>query len=184
MDKLKINLIPPEIKAKVKKQAKRSLITRISIGLLGLLIIFTSLILAGVIFQKAALQSLDSEIEKEKQQVGTYKDKEAVVTFLKNRIDTINQYANTQYHQGEIFELITKLFPSGVRLSGLQVDKNPVALLQGETEDTASLDQFFSNLTDPKTNEGKIASVSVESLNKSANGKIRFDLHITIGGGK
>lgn len=184
MDKLKINLIPPEIKEKVKKQAKRVLITKISVALLGVLIVITSLILGGVIFQKAQLQGLNSIIEQEKQQIGALKDKEAVVIFLKNRIDTINQVTDGHYKQDETLELITGLFPDGVNLGSLQIDKSSIAIVSGDTFDTLLLQQLFDNLTDPQTNDGKIASISVESLNKNASGKIRFDLQINLLGVK
>lgn len=180
MDKLKINLIPPEIKEKAKKAAKRSLLIRISIGLLGLLILFTSLILGVIIFQNATVQALTAEIETEKNNVGALKDKEAVVFFLKNRIDTINKFSDEHYKQGEVYELISSLIPQGVNVTSIQVDKSDKVSLSGETTATSYLDVFFNNITDPNTNEGKIISASVESLNKAQSGILRFSLVINM----
>ena len=66
MDKIKINLLPPEIKEQAKKAAKQNLVSRISIGLLGLLILVTSIILGVVIFQGAEINNLNASIEQEK----------------------------------------------------------------------------------------------------------------------
>lgn len=180
MDKLKINLIPPEIKEKAKKEAKKGLIIRISVGLLGVLILATSGILATIIYQSVTVRSLNSQLEQEKSRIASLKDKEAVVYFLKNRIDTINKFSATRYTQSEIFELITLLYPKGVNVTSLQIDRSKKVQLQAETTDTTSLDNFFQNLTDPKVHEGKIASVSVEGLNKSKAGLIRFNLIINL----
>lgn len=180
MDKLKINLIPPEIKEKAKKASKRSLVIRVSIGLLGLLILLTSGILSVIIFQSVTLQSLNSNLEQEKAKVANLKDREAVVYFLKNRIDTINKFSATRYSQSEIFELITSLYPEGLNVLSLQIDRSKKVQLQAETSSTKSLDDFFQNLTNPKVNEGKIASVSVEGLNRGQSGVIRFNLIINL----
>lgn len=183
MDKIKINLIPEEIKEKAKKEAKQALINRISIAFLGLLIIATSGILATVIYQGATLSSLNVEIEQEKSRVSSYKDVEAVVNLLKNRIDTINQFTNKRYKQRDVFDLITSLFPVGVSLESIQIDKTSKVVISGETENTGALKILFDNLVDPKSNEGKIALVTVNSLNRTQQGKISFELNVILSEG-
>ena len=182
MDKLKINLIPPEIKENAKKEAKRSFLVKVSVGVLGLLILFTSGILAVIIFQNVTLEALEADIEQEKNRIGTLRDKEAVVFFLKNRLDTINKFAGGQYKQEEVYELISSLISENIVLASLQIDKTDVVALQGDTNSTLALENFFNNLTDPEMNEGKIASVAVESLSRSQNGKIGFNLEIKMSG--
>lgn len=183
MDKIKINLIPEEIKAKAKKEAKQALVNKISIALLGLLIITTSGILATVIFQGTTLNSLNERIEKEKFEVQRYKDVEAVVNLLKNRIDTINQFSNKRYKQRDVFDLLTSLFPKGVSLQSLQIDKTTKVVVSGQTDETSSLKNLFDNLVDPKINEGKISSVTVNSLNRSQQGRINFEFNIHLAEG-
>lgn len=183
MDKIKINLLPPEIKEKAKKEAKQALVNKISIGLLGVLILITSSILAIVIFQGAKVNLLSTEIEKEKSRIQSKKDTEAVVRLLKNRIDTINQFTNKRYKQREVFDLITSLFPDGIDLESIQISKTTKVVIVGRTDDTSSLQSFFSNLTDPKVNEGKIASVTVDGLNKGRLGKMNFELSVHLAEG-
>jgi Tfp pilus assembly protein PilN len=180
MDKIKINLLPPEIKEKAKKEAKQSLINKISIALLGVLILITSSILAVVIFQGATVNLLNTEIENEKSRIQSQKDTEAIVFLLKNRIDTINQFTNKRYKQREVFDLITSLFPQGVALKTVLIDKTTKVVVVGQTDNTFSLQAFFDNLTDPQTNEGKIANVTVESLNNNQPGKINFELSVNL----
>lgn len=183
MDKIKLNLLPPEIKELAKKHAKQSLVNKISIGLLGFLILVTSSILAGVIFQGVSLNSLNTQIEKEKARIGREKDTEAVVRLLKNRIDTINEFSGKKYKQREVFDLITGLFPQGVNLNSLQINKTPRVVLQGETGSTIALQDFFDNLTNPKNNEGKITAVVVENMNRNLQGRINFELSISLAEG-
>lgn len=183
MDKLRINLIPPELKELAKKDAKRALVNQISILLLGVLILITAGILGVVIYQSVSLGALNVSIEQERVQINLSKDKEAVVKLLKNRVDTINQFSGNRYKQGEIFSMIMNLFPAGIVLGSIQINKTSSVVISGETENTESLQNFFNNLTDPKTNEGKIASVKVESLSQSQRGGIRFDLKVTLASG-
>lgn len=183
MDKIKINLLPPEIKEKAKKEAKQSLINKISIALLGVLIITTSTILAMVIFQGAAVNALNSDIEKEKSRIQSKQDAEAVVKLLKNRIDTINEFSTQRYKQREVFNFITGLFSPGVTIDTVEIGRTPSVAIIGQTDTTASLQKFFNDLTDPKTNEGKITSVTVESLSKNQTGSINFELKVTLAAG-
>ncbi|HLC88379.1 MAG TPA: PilN domain-containing protein [Patescibacteria group bacterium] len=183
MDKLRINLIPPELKELAKKDAKRVLVSKISILLLGLLVLVTSVILSVVIYQSVSLGALKAAIDQERLKINSSKDKEAVLKLLKNRIDTINQFTGNRYKQGEIYTMMMKLFPPGIVLSSIQINKTPIVTITGETDDTLSLQDFFNNLTDPKTNEGKITSVKVESLSQSQKGGIRFDLKVNLAAG-
>lgn len=183
MDKIKINLLPPEIKEKAKREAKQSLINKISIAFLGGLILITSSILAQVISQGATVNFLNSEIEKEKSRIQSQNDKEAIVFLLKNRIDTINQFANNRYKQQEVFDFINSLFPQGIAIKRVSIDKTTKVVIGGETDETLALQAFLSNLTNPQINGGKIAFVIVENLNKSLSGKINFELSVNLAEG-
>lgn len=183
-DKIRINLLPPEIKEQSKKKAKQSLVNRISIGLLGLLIIITAGILVMTVMQSLEVNSLTTSLDQKKLAVDALKDREAVVRLLKDRIDTINQFTENRYQQGQTFNLLKNLIPTGINLTTLQVDKTNIVSLSGETSSTTSLENFFEDLTDPQKNEGKIASVKVLNLNEAPSGNIKFDLDINLKGAK
>lgn len=180
MDKLKLNLIPLELKEQAKKEAKRSLVVRISLGLLGLLILITFGVLAAAILQGLELSKINAQLDQHKTEVASLKDKEAVISFLKNRIDAINTFTNNRYKQAEILELVERQFPGGVNLVALHIDKSTKVLVQAQTSDTKLLKQFIDTLTDPQNQEGKIASVSAQNVNLSQDGKINFDLQLIL----
>lgn len=180
MDKIKLNLLPPEIKEQAKKASKQALVNKISIGLLGVLVLGTSSILAIVIFQAASLNNLNSDIEKEKGRIGQLRENEAVVRLLKNRIDTVNLFDKKSYKQAQVYDLITKLLPQGINVSILKIVNNPKVVLQAETNNTVALQNLMDNLADPKKTEGKITLVTVESLSKNLNGRISFELSINL----
>lgn len=183
MDKLRINLIPPELKELAKKDAKRSLVNKISILLLGVLVLFTSGVLSVVVYQNMTLEALNVTLGQERSKLESVKDKEVVVKLLKNRIDTINQFTTNRYKQGEIFNTMMSLLPPGIDLGSIQINKTPSVIIAGETGDSEVLNNLFNNLTDPKINDGKITSVTVQSLSQSQNGGIRFDLKVNLAAG-
>lgn len=180
MDKLKINLIPPEIKERAKKQQKKARVIKVSVGILVVLIVITIALIGGVVLQNGKLQSLNNELEQQRTQISQLKDNEATIFFLKNRIDTINQYDRNKYPQGEVFELMRKLIPPGINMTYLQVNKTETVSFQGDTVSSAALELFFNNLMNPAKNEGRIAGVSVDSLSKTQAGSIVFDLKIKL----
>lgn len=180
MDKLKINLIPPEIKEKKKKEAKRSTVNRISIGLLGVLIIITSFVLGVIVIQNTTLQNLNTEIENEKNKIAGFKDKEAVAFFLNNRMTTISNFSDKNYKQSSYYELMTKLVPEGVEIEVMQIDKTNKITLSGATNSTAAFGEYLSNLTNPVNNDGLVDFVTIESLSRTATGIIRFNFVVNM----
>jgi hypothetical protein len=183
MDKLRINLLPPEIKEQAKKAAKQNVINKISVGLLGLLIVITGGILGVVIYQGTLINNLNNNITNEKNRIQSLGEAEAIVKLLKNRIDTINQFDTNSYKQGQVYELITGLIPRGIQVNVVKITKNPTVVLQADTDNTISLQNLLNDLVDPVKNQSKITSVTVESLNKNSAGKISFELTIHLAGG-
>lgn len=179
MDRININLLPPELKEIKKREKKRSLIIRLSIGMLVLMVIATTILLISVVLQNRKISLANQKLGTTKNEVNNYKKQEAVAVVLKSQLDTISTLFSKEFPQAQAFNLVNALTPAQIRVYSFSINKSNKIVLQGETQNTSSLETFFNNLIDPKFNEGKISKVVVDSLNRNREGKIRFDLTIT-----
>lgn len=179
MDRININLLPPELKEYKKREKKRGLIIRLSIGLLVIMVVITASLLVSVVLQNRKIVAGKQKLETTRVKVNAFKQKEALAVVLKTQIDDINSLITKEFPQSEAFNLINSLTPPRIRVYSFSINKSNKIILQGETTDTLALETFFNNLVDPKFNEGKISKVVVDSLNRDKDAKMRFDLTIT-----
>lgn len=180
MDRLSINLLPPELKLNKKKQHKKNLIIRISVGILMLMILITSGLLSVSIYQKSQLEVESTALEKLKSQLGSYREQEVIAFLLRNRLSGITQAENKQFPQTQAFNLLTGITPLDVSIYAFKVDRSDKVNIQGQTNNTQALGELFINLTDPKVNVGKVSKVNLNSLNKSGADLYRFDLNVQV----
>lgn len=179
MDRININLLPPELKESKKREKRRSLVTGLSIGLLVLMVLITGALLVVVVLQNRRITEANKNLENTKIEVNSYKQQEAIAVVLKSQLSTIDSLIKHEFPQAQAFNLINALTPEGIRIFSFSINKANKIVLQGETSDTFALETFFNNLIDPKFNEGKISKVVIDSLNRDRDSKIRFDLSIT-----
>lgn len=182
MDRISINLLPPELKLSKKKEKKKQLAVRISVSVLVLMIIITGSLIGMSVMQSSSLETESRRLESLQTQVSTYKEAEGIAYLLKNRLSGIEQAAGRKFPQTEAFNMLTQLTPDLVNLYAFKVDKASKVNLQGLTDYPGALETYFTNLTDPKINEGKVTKVTVNSLNKGTTNTIRFDLNIGVTG--
>lgn len=185
MGKILINLLPVELAEVAKEQKKKLRITKVSIGIIIVMILITSIVFAYRIIQSGTNEKIASNINAAREKINSYKQQEELLTVLKNRIDGITGLISKESIQAQAFNLIYALNPPQVKIVNLSIDKSGRVQMTGETTDIERLRFFFDNLTDPKKHEGKIAAVSIEGLSRASSGKIKFDLSIyLVGAGK
>lgn len=180
MPKVSINLLPVELRDETKKQEKRKALTKISIFALVLMVLITSGVLSYRFYQSLENSKIKSQIEQAHDEIGSLRRQEELLFVLKTRLNKITTLAASETMQTLGFNLITTLTPPGVKVASFSVDRKANISLSGETDTVFSLNQFFESLLDPKKNEGRIDSVRVESLSQAQNGRIRFDVILTL----
>ncbi len=180
MTKININLLPPGLAQERKDVAKKTLIIRISVGILLLVIILAVSIFTFSLFLNQDLRAASKETENKRNKITSLKDIEGLASTLKNRLDIISKVSEKESYQAQMFNLISTFVPGDLKITSFTQAKENTINLSGETSNTKSMELFFNNLTDPKTNEGKVASVKVDSLNRNPNSLIRFDLTVTL----
>lgn len=179
MDRISINLLPLNLKENKHLLYKKKLVSAASIGFLGLLVVFSIVLIALSVIQNRQLESETASLAKAQLTLSSFKEKEAAVIILKKRLDSISQIMKQKYPQTDSFLLIDSLLPPETTIQSFRVDQTNIVNLQGSSETASSLQQFFDNLTDPKINEGKVIKTVISNLNRGSSPKLGFDLAIS-----
>ncbi len=179
MDRISINLLPPQLKENKQFESKKKLIYRISIAFLLVLILLTAGLIVMTVIQKSQLQKEVAKTASLTGKIDSLRENEAAVMILKNRLNTITQISGKQYSQTDSFILVTSLLPPNVNMQSFTVDQRNSVSLQGNAETASDLQKFFDNLSDPTVNEGKITKTTISSLNRGPSSRMVFDLEIS-----
>lgn len=174
MERININLLPIEDALRQKKEGKFRLMQTVSIFLL-----LSLFFLATVGFFLRFLQSKDignvesaaSEVESE---VASFKDKEAALFVLKNRLTAISQIVKVPGKQAEIYELAVLGLPSSVGLASIGFDKNGNITESLVVQSGAALDNVLDIYMK------KASKIEMESLSRGRDGVYRVNLKIQI----
>ena len=175
MDKFTINLLPQQIQLDAALVKRKSKLIKISIAFLVLLIVITASALFFSIVQQQDIKNVDNKISQSTVAIGTYKEKEGLVTLLKDRLETIKTVNKKEYLVGSIYLLFSSLVPEDIKLSQLGVSRDNAVGANGSTVSTASLRLLFNNLIDPQKVANKFGPISIDSLSKGEKG-ISFTL--------
>lgn len=178
MVKIAINLLPPEITRERVKNARFYKIQTLGIGLVLTVVFLSSFAIALGILQSQWVKQAESQMNGALQKVMVYKDKEATLMALKDRLKAINQYREVPSLQVSMFNLLYTLLPPSVVVNNLSVGKTGDISLSAVVQSSALLDEMIADLTDKDKNQGKIESVSIGSLNRSRDGVYRVDFKI------
>lgn len=178
MANISINLLPPEITAKELSQARFNKIQFSGIVIILTLVFLTSLTIALRILQSHNIAQYQVRMVQAEQKVTDLKNTQASLFLLKNRLVAIDQYYGISSKQSSMYELISKLVPTSVAISGLSIDKNGSVVLLALVPNFDSLEDLISSLTLKENNENKINEVSIDNFNRGKDGSYRIGLSI------
>ncbi len=180
MSKILINLLPFELREESKRQARKSLVTKISIFLIIVVIMITSSILVFRFFVNEETSKANQQVTEAETHIGTLRKQEELITILRNRVSEISNLLGQESFQVQAFNLIYALTPANITLTSFDARNKGKIELVGETNGLQALNDFFVILTDPKKNEGRVGQVVVESLSTDASKSIKFNLSINV----
>lgn len=180
MNTVSINLLPEELLNKEKIQSKKTTVTRVSIGLLMVMMLATSSILLIRILQNRSVQIVNKGLEDARARVESLKEQESLIYYLKQRLISIQSLESQESTHAKSYNLITGLTPEFTKISELSFDKSGDISVSIIAPDTNNLNSFLDNLTDPRQNQGKITKVRIDSLSRSINGQYKADLTISV----
>ncbi len=130
------------------------------------------------ILQSQLVRRAEGQLGDAQQKVTLYKDKEVTLMALKNRLKAIDQYRGVPSLQVSMFNLLNTLLSPSIVVNNLSVGKTGDISFSAVVQSSALLDEMITDLTDKDKNQGKIDSVSVDSLNRSKDGVYRVDFKI------
>ena len=112
------------------------------------------------------------------ERVLVFKDKEAELSVLKNRLSLINQVHKTKVSENSlIYRNALNYVSPEVNISSISVDRSGNVLTSIAAPDISSLEQTFSNLTSDKAFE-EISQIDIDSLSRSRDGIYRANIRL------
>lgn len=178
MEKISIDLLPPEFAAEEAKLGKFYKIQALGISII-LLMIFLSIVLVSLrILQSNLVKSAQTQASEAEGKIASQSSKQASLMLLKSRLDTIQNYLSTPSKQVELYNLVAKLVPPTIDLSAVSVGADGTVLISALVPDVNALDRIFTDLLDKEKNKGKIAKVSIEALNRGKDGIFRVSFKV------
>ena len=178
MAKISINLLPQEVTQTQIKQEKSYKIRLMWVAMLMFMIFLSSLAVALQILQSGNFLKAQSNLKKIEEKVISLKGREVSSVILKNRLSAIDQLIATPSKQVITYHLIESLIPPSFIVSSLDVDSSGTITMSLVTTDSVALDNFVASVISSEKNEGKIASVEIESLSRGRDYIYRTNLKI------
>lgn len=178
MAQISINLLPAQFTKERLKDIKFYKIQAIGVGLILLTIFFSSLVVALRILQSQRIKQVEGNLATAQQKVGLFKDKQVALMALKNRLAYIDQYMGTSSVQAGLLNLLNAILPPTLAVNSLVIDRSGEVALSAIIQDSSTLDQIITDLTNKDKNQNKISKVSIDSLNRSRDGVYRVNLKI------
>ncbi|OGE38221.1 hypothetical protein A3F00_03885 [Candidatus Daviesbacteria bacterium RIFCSPHIGHO2_12_FULL_37_11] len=175
---ININLLPVQSRIDQKVQKKFRIVQTASIATLLVLFFLASLISALNILKLKDISELKSEADLSEERVLVFKDKEAELSVLKNRLSLINQVHKTKVSENSlIYRNALNYVSPEVNISSISVDRSGNVLTSIAAPDISSLEQTFSNLTSDKAFE-EISQIDIDSLSRSRDGIYRANIRL------
>ena len=140
---------------------------------------FSSLTVALRVFQTQRVNAAQSQLEESTNRVSSFKETEAQLSILKNRLGTIGKLTETPSKQRQMYNLVTELLPPQMVLNSVTVDSTGSVSLSLIAANIDAVENLTDSLLDTEKNEGLINKVEVENLTRSRDGIFRVGLKVT-----
>ncbi len=178
MDKISINLLPPEFRQEELKQKKFYKIQVMGVMIIFLMAFLTSMSIALRILQSHNISQVQLSVNAQEQKVSDLKGTQASLLLLKNRLGVIGQYLGTPSKQTFAYALIDQLVGTAISINALSIDRTGDVSIVGLIPDSVALETLIESLTTKEKNENKISQISIDSLSRGKDGVYRISLKI------
>jgi hypothetical protein len=172
-----INLLPPEFLYVNKHSKKEILANRLSVGVLAVVLFFTTILFTLNILQSSRLNELDQNMSVATSQVSALSREEGYVFILNDRLKSIRGQTSA-FEKTDLFNLAVAIAPSGLQVTLLSVDRVGNLTVSISTVSLEQFDRFLSDLLNREINSDMVSKVDVENFSKSRDGVFRVNLKI------
>lgn len=177
MPGISVNLLPRDVILQRKQDSRFVLINRVSIGLLVLLVFFTSAALAVRMLQRTNLEEAQDSLVLAQEKVKSYSDKEEQVVLLKDRLASIQTLIGGDSKRKEIFNTMVRLAPADLQITEASVDKSGIMTVSFSGTSLTSIQSLLTSLSKPDTGLN-LSQMNLEGLSLGKDSVYRFTLKI------
>ncbi len=175
-----INILPTEKEDQAKEKTKRSLVLKLTIGVIVLVILITSATFGYKVYQGNQQENNNLEIAKATQQISLLKDQEGYLTLVKKRLNSINNLQTQQSQELIALNVMFNLLPNNISITSINSSRNGTVLISGVASDTTALQELIDVLSDPKINQQRLTKASIENLSRDTLGNFKFDVSTSV----
>lgn len=179
MANIAIDLLPSEFRVEEVKKAKFLKVQTIGIGAILLVVFLSSLIIALRILQSQRIAKIQSNLTQLENRTTNLKDVQASIILLKNRLSSIAELLGISSTQAQMYKLVEGLVPPSVVISSISVSKDGHVLILAITSSSSSIDELINKLISKESNDGKVGSLSLESINRGKDGIYRINFKVS-----
>lgn len=176
MANISINLLPIEFRQEELKRGKFYKIQFIGISIILVTVFLSSITVALRILQSKNIASAQSEVTSKQQEVEGFKNVQASLFLIQNRVKTLNEFTGVPSRQNLTYQNLNKALNPAVNISSLSVDRDGNAIIVAAVSDILTLDSFLSSLINKE--DSNFSEVSVDSLSRARDGAYRISLKL------
>ncbi len=179
MNRLSINLLPPEFAVEKKFKAKKTLVFKSSVAVLVVMIILSAAILGLGFYQNSYLDKSEATLASSEQKIASLKDREGLILALTSRVNNIRKLLQQESPEAAAYLYITGLTPPGINITVFNTESGGSIRLTGTANDSTDLGTFLDKLAGEKAS-GNITTIKLDSLSQSSDLDLNFDMLISV----
>lgn len=178
MERININLLPPEFRAEQVKKIKFYKAQMVGVAVILTMFFLASLTVSLRLLQNYQIKQAQVQLVQAEQKVLDVKEQQTQLMLLKNRLAQIEKFLGVTSKQTTLYNLIASILPESLTVSTISVDKAGVVSIVAVAPSVQTLDDLVSKLTQKETNEDKIQSLSIDTLSRGREGVYRVSLTV------
>lgn len=179
-DKIRINLLPPELEVVQKERNKKKWVIRVSSLVMAGSAIITALVLGFGIIKNNEQQTLVMQIEELRIKIASLNQQEGYLTLIRQKLATINRLKIADGAKISTLQTLLNLVPSSIKITSTTLDRPGEVSFNGQADSLSSFNLLVQNLIDPSKNADKVSKVRFGSLSRDFSNAYRFDITIVL----
>lgn len=177
MAELNVNLLPTEILVG-RKSRGLSVVNKISIVVLGLLILISVATFYLTVSQSAQIKAANDKLAQSQNQLSQYKTTESNLVVLKQQLREIQNILATDSNRKMLFDNLITNLPQGVSITSVELDKNNNLTVGVSSTSLDTISSFLGNFTDDSKRLKQIKQVDLDLLNWGKDGVYKASLKV------
>jgi Tfp pilus assembly protein PilN len=170
-----ISLLPKEVERKREQEARSRLLQKVSLGVLGVAVLFTAAVFIYSLVLKSQFSNLQQAVDKQESEISSLSEIELMAHDLDARVKTLQKILADKIYFSTLLTNVSQAVPADVSVVEMTIPSEETASLSGTSRSYSSLAKFLLNLKESDLFETvELRSVSLDGQTGEAN----FDLSL------